>query len=366
MNKTKYIILGDLHFGIKQGSIEFYENTQLPFFREQLIPYILNNNINTIIQLGDFLDNRTQLNIALWERIKVDILDVLKDNNITVYTILGNHDITLRESLDISFMYTVNELFSNIVLINSPKFIDINDNKCLLQPWLCSGESINPIDLTSSDYIFGHFETTGFLMVKGQVCSSGINPELFSTDRLKKVYSGHFHLRSIKGKIEYVGTPYPLNWNDYNVKNGFVVFDGDNEEFIQNTVSSKFIKIKYNDSNYPNEDYIEIKGLYQDSLFCNIDTIPYDELLKHNIKFFINHSDTSHFEEVIYRLKEHKIQFTVTNSVEIGNLINCDYSTKINDKLDTHEFILEAIDKKDNELVELLKSIMTEARTLEV
>ena len=52
----KFIVLGDLHFGIKSFNENFFSN-QMEFFHNQLFPYMLEHNIDTIIQLGDFLDH---------------------------------------------------------------------------------------------------------------------------------------------------------------------------------------------------------------------------------------------------------------------------------------------------------------------
>ena len=41
------------------------------------------------------------------------------------------------------------------------------------------------------------------------------------------VYSGHFHTRSTDGKINYLGNPYEMYWNDVNDTRGFHIFDTD-------------------------------------------------------------------------------------------------------------------------------------------
>ena len=368
MSGKKAIILGDLHFFIKQSNISFYERTQLPFFKEQLIPYMLENKINTIFQLGDFIDNRSTIDIKLWERMRKEIIeDLFVKNNITVYTLLGNHDISLRESKEISFMQTIADMYDCINLIQEDTIINFNGKKMLFVPWLTKNDKIDMNLVQNSDYVFGHFEIKGFQMTKGHYDEDGLNPNNFSKSNVKQVYSGHYHLKDKKGNIYYVGTPYQLTWNDYNAENGFLVFNAEKDEFIQNNVSSRFVKIKYDDTK-PKE--IEIKGLgsiinvTEEEFYSNKDII---EVIRNNyIKLFINKSSDTRYEEVIYLLRQENIDFEIINNQEITNLINTDYIANNDFVLDTSKFILDSIKSENTELFKLAAEILNEAKELEI
>ena len=39
------------------------------------------------------------------------------------------------------------------------------------------------------------------------------------------VWSGHFHHRSKRGNVQYLGNPYQMYWNDYKDKRGFHIYD---------------------------------------------------------------------------------------------------------------------------------------------
>jgi hypothetical protein len=81
--------------------------------------------------------------------------------------------------------------------------------------------------------------------------------------KYKKVYSGHFHTRSDKDNVMYLGTPYELFWNDYNDPKGFYILDTDTHEveFIQNK-DPMFIKFYYDDSKDVNIDASTVKDKY--------------------------------------------------------------------------------------------------------
>ena len=45
--------------------------------------------------------------------------------------------------------------------------------------------------------------------------------------KFDKVFSGHYHMKSKRDNVYYLGNPYQLYWNDYGSKRGFHVFDTD-------------------------------------------------------------------------------------------------------------------------------------------
>ena len=90
--------VGDTHFGVRSGSSHF-ATFQIKFFQELLFPYMEEHGIDTIVQMGDMWDNRTQLSLKSHHLIKPGIFELLQDKNFVMHTIVGNHDITLRESL---------------------------------------------------------------------------------------------------------------------------------------------------------------------------------------------------------------------------------------------------------------------------
>src|SRR5574344_708373 len=96
----KAIIIGDIHFDVSNGSQTVLEN-QLGFFTKQVFPYMKEHNIDTIIQLGDLMDNRNKVSVNVTHYLKEMFFDYMMKNNITLYTLLGNHDIYHKDSREI-------------------------------------------------------------------------------------------------------------------------------------------------------------------------------------------------------------------------------------------------------------------------
>ena len=73
--------------------------------------------------------------------------------------------------------------------------------------------------------------------------------------KFDRVFSGHYHMKSKKDNVTYLGNPYQLYWNDYGCKRGFHVFDTDTLKttFYRNPFDT-FHKIYYNDGmNVPDD-----------------------------------------------------------------------------------------------------------------
>ena len=113
----------------------------------------------------------------------------------------------------------------------------------------------------------GHFEIQGFEMHKGHICETGFDRSAFH--KFDLTLSGHYHTRSQKEGITYVGTPYEMTWSDYNDDKGFHILDTETLDltFVQNPYKM-FHKVSYNDSKWTNQDHIndfdfsDLEGAY--------------------------------------------------------------------------------------------------------
>lgn len=369
MNHTtidgKIIFLGDLHFGIKKASNEFFEN-QMKIFEEQLFPYMKKNDIRYIFQFGDFFDHRTSTDIRMIKKLRDRLFDYLKANDIIMYSLIGNHDIYYRENRDVSLIEHFEDLYpENFVLFKEKETITINNESVFVIPWLTENDVLEPSELKGKQHIFGHLEIRNFAVVKGHLDeTSTLTSDFFKkTFSVKNVFSGHYHIKSTDGLIYYLGTPYALNWNDYDEPKGFYIWDEKQDlKFISNTSSKKFVKIKYNDEK--EEGLIEISGLYSEAKFYDMSGFikKLKELKKHEIKFFVNKAKDSKYDEYLYLLKEKNISFTLINNQLVTELIEIDYVEEVdaNDNESTRQLITRTVKENNPSLVLLLNEIFTE------
>jgi DNA repair exonuclease SbcCD nuclease subunit len=244
----KIALLGDTHWGCRNDLGLFYEYFQK--FYDDFIEYCLKNNITQIFQLGDLFDRRKYINFKTLSESKRILFDKLKANNLTMHVLVGNHDIYYRDTLDIVNFDQFLKEYDNIKIYNKATILELEDTRIDIIPWICSSNSndiFNFISNSTSDICLGHFEIQNFEMYRGMPTHDGIEPSYF--EKYERVFSGHFHTRSTKGNITYVGTPYEMTWQDYADTKGFHTFDLKTRElnFIENPYRI-FHKIYYDDN----------------------------------------------------------------------------------------------------------------------
>ena len=252
---SKIAILGDTHFGMRGDSLAFH-SLYSRFYKEIFIPYLVQNGITTVFQMGDLFDRRKYISFQSLALCRRYFFDELVKNNIELHTLLGNHDITYRNTLEVNSPELLLQDYSNIVVYNEPaswQGIDII-------PWICKDNEqqvLKFIKNSANEICFGHFELAGYEMDRGNICHEGMDPSTLS--RYEIVLSGHFHHKSSKGNITYVGTPGEMTWADYNDERGFHILDTETREltFVANP-HRMFYKIKYNDEEMFYNDIAEM------------------------------------------------------------------------------------------------------------
>ena len=288
----KIALITDQHFGGKQDSQSFLNYIE-HFYTKQFFPYLLENNIKTVVDLGDTFDRRKYVNFHTLHQVKQFYFDNLNKCSITLCSIVGNHSTYYRNTNSINSSELLYGHYENISTYPSPTTITLDGVNIDLIPWINSenyDETIEFIKNSKSQIAFGHLEIDGFAMYKGYVADSGLSRKIFN--RYEVVCSGHYHHKSSKGNIHYLGAPYEITWNDYDDPRGFHVFDTETREleFIRNKFRL-FEKIYYDDSG--NIDY------------RNLDTNNY----KHKIvKLIVEEKENlSSFEDFVERLYKSEI-----------------------------------------------------------
>ena len=221
----KVVILGDTHFGARGDSLEFHRYFQ-KFYSNVLFPYMIENKLDTIIQLGDLFDRRKFINFNSLYLSRKYFFDKLKENNINMITLLGNHDISYKNTLEVNSSELLLKEYDNIDVVRDFKSYQFGGVNVDIIPWICdeNKESLfQRMRESTAQICCGHFEIDGFEMDRGQVFHGGTNrDDLIKYDM---VLTGHFHHKSDDGHIFYVGTPAEMTWSDYNDPRGFHVLD---------------------------------------------------------------------------------------------------------------------------------------------
>jgi hypothetical protein len=259
---AKIALITDTHFGVRDDN-QIIAGHQATFYNEVFFPYIDLHGIQYVRHLGDIVDRRKYINYVTARNLRKNFIDQCIKRELDVGVIIGNHDTFYKNTNEVNSM---GELYSGFWYDKFKWYADpteeiIDCTKIVMMPWICADNfafAQNMIATTDAQCLFGHLEVAGFEMYKGSPTEHGYAPDMFS--RFEVVCSGHFHHKSTRGNINYLGAPYEMTWSDYDDPRGFHVFDTDTREltFIENP-NHLFHKIYYNDQNFTLDDVLNYK-----------------------------------------------------------------------------------------------------------
>jgi len=330
----KIALLNDTHFGVRNDSPAF-QKYQNDFYNNLFFPYLQENNIKTLIHLGDVVDRRKYINHNTAHNFKKVFWNKLDELDIDTHIIIGNHDTYYKNTNEINAMQNLS-ISKNAKVYTSAEEVNFEGLDILFLPWICDDnyeDTLHTIDHSTSSIAMGHLEIKGFEMHKGHVNEQGLEKSLFK--RFEKVISGHFHKKSDDGHIYYCGTQYEMTWSDYNCPKGFHIFDTQTRE-LERVSNPKqiFKKIIYND---------------KETNYNTFDITPYNECF---IKIFIsNKTDSDMFDRFVERLHS-EINLHEVNIIED---LSSDITATVKENIleqgeDTLTFLGNYIDQIDTEL----------------
>ena len=246
----KIAFLLDFHWGIKNDARHFLDY-QEKFLSQLFFPELKKRGITQAIQFGDVMDRRKYTNHETLYRAKRVMFDPFRDNGIALDIIPGNHDTALKSTNRINALDLFLREYKNVNQIHEPTHITYGGVKFLFVPWINAENYASTMEFiknSDAQIVIGHFEFSGFPVGGGMIHEHGMDANIFS--KFEHVYTGHFHIKSTKGNVKYLGTPIETSWADYGDDKGFYVFDTDTKtlEFVPNP-DKLHEKIFYDDTN---------------------------------------------------------------------------------------------------------------------
>jgi len=253
-------LIGDTHFGLRSDS-QVFEDYIFKFYDDVFFPYLEENEITTLVHLGDIVDRRKFINFRTLDRLRKGFINRLWDLRIDTHVILGNHDLYGRNTSTINSMQG---LFNSYCGDTEPwtytkaTEVEFDGLNVLFVPWINNENrdaTMQKIQDTSATVLMGHLEIFGFAMHRGAPNLFGDAAATF--DKFDMVMTGHYHHKSDNGTIFYLGAPYEMIWSDFQDVRGFHIFDTDTRELehIRNP-NRMYHKIFYNDKDKAFEDVV--------------------------------------------------------------------------------------------------------------
>ena len=248
-NIRKIFVLGDLHLGVRNNSIEWSEiqsDFLLNTFLNKVDEEGFDPETDILVQVGDWNHVRESTNVRI-HNLSLEIANRFsKKFKRGLYVILGNHDVYYKDRTDTHSLKGYELMFNNFNIFEKPEIIEINSHKFLMLPWVEDLSELKKIaaKYNSANYMFCHADFKGFSLNRSTKLEHGLEQEDIKS--FKRIYSGHIHIHQEKNNVLYVGTPYEMDRGDRDNQKGFYVLDVSGptvtEKFIKNTDSPKHVK----------------------------------------------------------------------------------------------------------------------------
>ena len=259
----KIAIITDQHLDGRKGSLAFWNYFQ-KFYDEVFFPTLEKEGIRVVFDLGDTFDNRKSMDFNTFHRVRENYFERLKDYE--VHMLLGNHCTYYKNTNRINSPELLLEQYENIRIYSEPKEILMGKKVFLMLPWINKEnqeEIFRLLETSEADICCGHLELNGFEVTPGMKMDHGMDAGKFH--RFQRVWSGHYHHKSKKGNVQYLGNPYQMYWNDYKDRRGFHIYDTESDKlkFVANPYEI-FDKIFYDDTSvdYNKQDVSGYKDKY--------------------------------------------------------------------------------------------------------
>ena len=157
----KISLLNDTHFGARSDSPIFNEYFY-KFLETNFFPYLKQNNITTLIHLGDVVDRRKFVNFKIAHDLRNRFFNRLWKEKIDTHIILGNHDTYYKNT---NLVNAIDELCTTYdgrhepYIYTRPTIKTFNGTKILFLPWIApdvEDETKKFLKTASADIVMGH------------------------------------------------------------------------------------------------------------------------------------------------------------------------------------------------------------------
>ena len=280
----------------------------------------------------------------------------MRDAGITMDIFPGNHDVFYKNTNELCSLKELLGYFtSNINIIMKPTVLDYAGLNVAVIPWINNSNYKEYTDFAlncKADILGAHLELKGFDMMAGFPNPHGMNADIFS--RFEQVLSGHFHTKSSRDNIHYLGSQMEFTWADVDDPKYFHILDTETRDItpVRNpiTIFKKFI---YDDktNDYSNIDIKEFEHKFVKIIVLN----------KTDLYMF------DRFLDKLQSIETYELKIAENFEEFLGESVEDD-KVSLEDTTELLDSYVEAVDTDlDKEHIKVkLRELYTEAQNLEV
>ena len=170
-------IITDQHFGARKSSRIFHDYFK-DFYDNVFFPYLEENNIKVLLDLGDTFDNRKNVDIWSVDWARNNYFNRLQKMGVEVHSLVGNHTAYYKDTNTVNTLDNFLGEYDNVHIYSEPTQVMIGDLEILFIPWINAENQENTyrmIEETTATVAMGHLELNGFEALKGFTMTHGID-----------------------------------------------------------------------------------------------------------------------------------------------------------------------------------------------
>jgi len=325
-NNKRIGIVADLHLGVRNNN-RVFATFQRKFILDML-DYYHSIGVKSLIQLGDYVDQRKSISGELIHWLSNTFIPKLAEYGMTYFQLQGNHSQHLLNSNEITFDQLLEDLSvahggGNVRAITKPADINVEGLDICCIPWINKSThdlTVEHIEKSTANICVAHLEVAGVYLLKGSVTKTGhIDSNCFK--KFEQVISGHIHISSTVGNLFFAGSPYSLNWGEWEelAEKGFYTLDVLTEKLTlipNKPEQSLFTELTYN--------YKDLASKKLGKKWLDVDFLENELNLKDKIIRIIisDRSNAKHYASFVKALRSVQcINYTIidtTQSIELA------------------------------------------------
>jgi len=131
----KVAIITDQHFGARKNSKLFHDYF-LKFYDNIFFPYLEENGITTIVDMGDTFDSRKGIDFSALSWAQKNYYDRLREMGVTVHTIVGNHTAYYKNTNNVNAVDLLLREYDNVTVYSEPSEAKLGNLNVVFIPWI--------------------------------------------------------------------------------------------------------------------------------------------------------------------------------------------------------------------------------------
>ena len=126
-------VITDTHYGARKGSKLFHDYFE-KFYNDVFFPTLDKEGITTVIHMGDAFDSRKGIEFKALDWAKRVVFDPLKERNITMHLMVGNHDAYYKNTNNINSIDLLLNEYDNVITYSEATEVVVDETPILLFP----------------------------------------------------------------------------------------------------------------------------------------------------------------------------------------------------------------------------------------